>query len=518
MQDDTQTQNGQTQPQGQWTQEQYDEYQRQLADAQVQAADTSAYTQAADPYATAQQYAQNNWAQPLNTDDYQTTPTQTDPAAVDALIAQEYSQMDAYSNTGNVASTGGGGILASLFAHKLMVIGLVVSLFVIGTLVTVFVKNGGTHSRNTASTSTSEDATATEGDGGGASDEELSSSDDSSFEESDDESIGDEEDLSIDDTETDPDPGETDEDPGETDEDPGETDPDPCDATDSSSECYVPPTKPDPKPPVVVPPKTATFKVATYSIKGDMTPAQVVSDVRKIINAGADIVGLQGALKDNTISAINNNIVCASCAYAGFIPAGDAGDTPLLWKKARFTPVASGSVAKATSATTIGGTAYPAKFVNGIRLKSLDIAKTFFVFNNHGINTQEKSGKPTAVSGITNIFNAQMVTLKNRIITSAQTGDPIIVTGLYYVNYRTDSQVKYNIYPFANTAAVATRANWQRLGTINASAGTADNTSRLADYVHSRDHARLTMKSQQILTGYTSTHSPVLVTFDMRDK
>ncbi len=532
MQDNNQqqTDGGQAaQPQAQWTQEQYNEYQQQLAAAQAEAANASTYTQGPDPFSVAQDYTQNEWAQPLSTDQYQVPPqAEYNSEAVDAQIAQEYAQMGSFEKPLAVTE-GEGNIFSRLYSHRLLLLGLLVGLFVIGSLTTIFVKNGGLHSSKVAKTSTSEDGRLTGGSSrSSGADEELTTSDSESEDGSDDggesgsdeETGSDDESLGFDDA-GDSSDGEgidwgdsSGDDGGSYGDSGGGSDPS-CDTSDPFGGCYVENPVPLPPPAPTPPPSnpTARLTFATYYTKDDLTPAQIVADVKKLTATGADVIGLQGMLDSRRGAAIASSITCATCAYAGYLPTGnDSADVPILWKKSRITNSGAGISTRAAAGTTTIRTT----FLNAIRLNAKDINRTFYVLNNHGIATGETNGKPTYDATRTNIFQAQMNTLKDRVNAYSLSGDPIIVTGMYYVNYRTDSQVKYSLYPFVNTGAVATRANWQRLGTP--AEGTFIGTGRLVDYVHSRDHVRLNMVSQQILTGYSSNHNPVIVTFDLKSQ
>lgn len=517
----------QTTPQAQWTPEQYAAYQQELAMAQASPALTYEETASQDPYQAARQYTEEDWAQPLASQ-----PSALASADVDNRISQEYAQMNTFEEEPKESRLRV--VLGLLFAHKLLAAALLLSLITIGTLATIFVKNGGSHSSYKSGTSTSEDTIASNGD---SSSDNIVTSDEATPSEGEQEGNSDAEATNNDSETTNWDDesllvddqtgnsygsggGYDDSSSPEVQSEPTPTTPEQppaCDTTDPEGGCYTPPAPLPPPPTTTV--ITSKIVVVTYHIKESSTPSQVVADIRKLYtDVHADVIAFQHMSDQTRLAAINTNIInCSTCVFAGYIPTtNDSADLPIIWNKNKFVKMAVGST-KITDRTTISGVAILAKYINTVKLGDKATGKSFYVLNNHGIATGETAGKPTYSSARTAIFQKQMDGMKSKITGLAAVGDPIIVAGTYYVNYRSDSTVKYIAYPYKNLSDVATRANWQRLG--SPSGGTFLGTSRLVDYLHNRDHALLSTTGQTLFSsGYSSDHAPVQVTYTLKSR
>lgn len=495
-----------TQQVPQWTAEQYAEYQRQLAAAQTETTSATSQAYTNDPYAAAQQYTNEQWAQPLAA-----APVND----VDQRIAQEYAQMNTVTDLpkpGRLAA-----FFAAISAHKVLAIALVLSIFTIGTLSTLFVKYGGTksHSQTAVDTASEDEITSDTSDDSVEAESDVTPSDTES------DTASQDAEATSDDVAFEGDMGTEDLGSSESFDDGSsglgtQTDPDPCDPTDPTSSCYEGSTDP-PAPPAPTP-ITTSFSVTTYLVKSTVTPSQLVADLRKLINEQkTDIIALQGTVSTQYASAINTNLIgCSTCTYLGYLPtANDSSDLPMLWSKSSFTLVSSGAT-KVSDRTTVNNNAFRALFITTAYLQNNATKKRLYVLNVHPPVTGETGGKPTGAAAYTTLFQKDMTAMKNKITSLSANGAPVLVAGAYYVDYRSDSSVRYSLYPFASYASVATRANWQRLGPI--SSGTNVSNTRLVDYIHSRDNAFLSMTAQARLGGYTSDHTPVKVTFSLKDR
>lgn len=305
---------------------------------------------------------------------------------------------------------------------------------------------------------------------GGAGDEAEDTSDDSTADNTADDTTSDDEDGSNEDVVTD-------------DEDEGET-PDPGD--DGNETISTPAPTPVPSKP-----STSTahkFTVATWNVSTDNTKT-VGTEVLDFLKQ-SQVMGLQTLRTKTMRDSIKTKVICSSCAYSGYLPSysgSDAGpsDMPILWNKAAFSIVGSGSNRKMCDAASSKTYSYAARYATWVKLQSKVNNKQFYVIDTHTMSPDESGGKPGKDSLLISRFQTHMTNLKALLAELQKSNIPIYLVGTFNVDYRYDRYGYTSYFPYASLKPVGVRSNWDLLGLsgISGSAGTLSGSKRLIDYV-----------------------------------
>jgi endonuclease/exonuclease/phosphatase (EEP) superfamily protein YafD len=86
-------------------------------------------------------------------------------------------------------------------------------------------------------------------------------------------------------------------------------------------------------------------------------------------------------------------------------------------------------------------------------------------------------------------------------------GVPVFIGGDFNVNYRRDSVVRANIFPYAKMNTVDAWANWRYLGAPDS--GTIGDGNRVIDYVFATRNSKVTPVSTRVLPTYGSDHHAI---------
>jgi endonuclease/exonuclease/phosphatase family metal-dependent hydrolase len=269
-------------------------------------------------------------------------------------------------------------------------------------------------------------------------------------------------------------------------------------------------------------PAPEPLRIVSFNTAAFLSVGAAVRDVRAVADRGVDVIALQEMASAKRRAAVRAALVdCETCVFEMFAPTNSgavSAGTPILYRSDRFWLLASGSV-QVTKATYVGprgagpSTIRP-KFVNWVRLRDRLTRRQVYVLNNHTVpSVQARNGGPNANKARLRVYRKHMSGLKALIVQSQQTGGTIFVTGDFNVNYRKDRIVAASMFPYRSLSDVAVRASYQRLGEPRT--GThilpSGNDERLIDYVFIRDHRAVTPVRQEIITGVSSDHRPILV-------
>ena len=269
-------------------------------------------------------------------------------------------------------------------------------------------------------------------------------------------------------------------------------------------------------------PVTSTVRIATYNSAAGVQTERAVADIERLA-ATADVVTLQEMGSPARRNAVAASLVdCETCLFDAYMPVPAVpGSTPILWNSERFRLKEFGT--RQVSQDTYVGKAgagpstLRAKYINYVLLRDRATGVKFYVLNNHAVPSVQGDG------GAANrdypkrleLYRQHMVGLTSLIDEFTAANRAVFVTGDFNVNYRRDRIVQDRLFPYYNLRQVDVQASHEALG--EPAIGTHSNGSgdRLIDYVFYQRHQAVVPTKQQVLTGYSSDHRPLVVHFKL---
>jgi hypothetical protein len=269
-------------------------------------------------------------------------------------------------------------------------------------------------------------------------------------------------------------------------------------------------------------PVTSTVRIATYNAAAATRTDLAVADIQRLA-AGSDVLALQEMGSGARRSAVAASLVdCDTCLFDAFMPVPAVpGSTPILWNSERFKFKSSGTrqVTKDTYVGKAGAgpSTLRAKYINYVLLKDRQTKVNFYVLNNHAVPSVQGDGGranrkyPKRLE----LYRRHMDGLKQLVGELQVTGRAVFVTGDLNVNYRRDRIVQDRLFPYHNLRQVGLLASHEALGEPAIGTHSLGSGSRLIDYVYFPRHDKVTPLAQQVHTGYSSDHRPLVVDFQL---
>lgn len=269
-------------------------------------------------------------------------------------------------------------------------------------------------------------------------------------------------------------------------------------------------------------PVTSTVQVATYNSAATVKTRRAVADIERL-TAVSDVVALQEMGSWARRSAVASSLVdCETCTFDAFMPvAAVPGSTPILWNSERFRFKGSGtrqvSVDTFVGRAGAGPSTLRAKYINYVLLKDRHTKVNFYVLNNHAVPSVQGDGGranrkyPERLE----LYRQHMDGLKQLVAELQANGRAVFVTGDLNVNYRRDRIVQDRLFPYHNLRQVNLLASHEALGEPAIGTHSLGSGSRLIDYVYYPRHAAVAPLAQQVHTGYSSDHRPLVVGFQL---
>ena len=259
-------------------------------------------------------------------------------------------------------------------------------------------------------------------------------------------------------------------------------------------------------------------RVASYNAASFVDHDRAAGDVARLATE-ADIIGLQEMSSLQRRNAVKARLLdCSSCPFEGYMPAQAVpGGTPILYRWSRFRLEGSGTVQVSedtyVGAVGAGPSTLRAKYLNWVKLRERATGRTIYVVNNHAVpSVQGRDGLPNQeMEERLELYRKHMQGLTALIRQFRADGSLVVVTGDLNVNFRPDRRDRHPLFPYSRLGGVGVRASYVPLG--EPALGTHGSGGRLIDYVAASNPKRLVARSQRILTGYSSDHRPVVVTY-----
>ena len=269
-------------------------------------------------------------------------------------------------------------------------------------------------------------------------------------------------------------------------------------------------------------PLTATVQIATYNSAAATKIDQAVADITRLATV-SDVVTLQEMGSAKRRKAVAASLVdCETCVFDAYMPVPAVpGSTPILWNSERLKFKASGT-RKVSEDTFVGKagagpSTLRAKYINYVLLKDRQTKVNFYVLNNHAVPSVQGDGGranrkyPKRLA----LYRQHMNGLKQLVAELQANGRAVFVTGDLNVNYRRDRIVQDRLFPYYNLGQVGLRASHAALGEPAIGTHSLGSGSRLIDYVFYPQHSAVVPVAQQVQTGYSSDHRPLVVGFEL---
>lgn len=265
-------------------------------------------------------------------------------------------------------------------------------------------------------------------------------------------------------------------------------------------------------------------RIVTYNAEYGRSPERVVSDMKKLKRAGADVFGLQEMGSPNRRIAVMEQFVnCDTCEFDAFMPnTREQNAVPILWDSSKLHLVRTGTL-KASASTYVGKSGagpstLKSKYVNWVLLRHRISGQKMYVLNSHAVPSVQGAGggRNNHHPARLKLYRQHMNGLQDLIAGFETTGYAVFSTGDFNVNYRRDSIVRDSIFPYVKMAQVGVYASYKFLGMPEEGthkSGKTGNSVRLIDYVFSLRHDAVSARGQKILSGFTSDHRPLLVRY-----
>jgi endonuclease/exonuclease/phosphatase (EEP) superfamily protein YafD len=269
-------------------------------------------------------------------------------------------------------------------------------------------------------------------------------------------------------------------------------------------------------------PVTSTVRVATYNTAAAVRADRAVADVTRLV-AASDVVTLQEMGSGVRRAAVASTLLdCETCPFDGYMPKPAVpGSTPILWNSERFR--LKGAWTRQVSRDTYVGKAgagpstLRAKYINYVLLKDRRTKVNFYVLNNHAVPSVQGDGGranskyPKRLA----LYRQHMDGLKQLVAELQARGRAVFVTGDLNVNYRRDRIVQDRLFPYYNLGQVGLLASHEALGEPELGTHSLGSGSRLIDYVYYPRHTAVVPLAQQVHTGFSSDHRPLVVDFEL---
>jgi hypothetical protein len=267
-------------------------------------------------------------------------------------------------------------------------------------------------------------------------------------------------------------------------------------------------------------PVTSTVRIATYNSAAGVTTKRAVADITRLA-ATSDVVALQEMGSWARRSAVAATLLdCETCTFDGFMPIPAVpGSTPIIWNSERFRLKESGtrqvSVDTFVGKAGAGPATLRAKYINFVLLRDRMTGVKFYVFNNHAVpSVQGAGGRADArYPKRLELYRQHMEGLKAIIAERTARNRAVFVTGDLNVNFRRDRIVQDPLFPYSNLRQVDVHASHVTLGEPKIGTHAHGSGSRLIDYVLHQSHPAVVPMQQQVLTGYSSDHRPLVTAF-----
>lgn len=296
----------------------------------------------------------------------------------------------------------------------------------------------------------------------------------------------------------------------------GDEDATPVDGDDPPEDVVTPASTPVP----TTPSPLLTHKFTTASWNSNADNKLIIGDQVKTIMGKTQILGLQEVHHTDQRASVTSKAICSSCAYAGYLAsytsgAASASSYPIIWNKASFTQIGSGSSRQMCDAAKTTTYSYAARYATWVKLQSKVNGKQFYVVNTHLMGVGESAGKPGSDSVLISRYKTHMTNLTALINELKAANVPIYVVGRFNVNYRYDHTVKTSYFPYASLGAIGVRSGWDAmsLSGISSSVGTEGTGSRLIDYVFASQRSDVMSNSIAVSSSqYGAGHSVAFYT------
>jgi endonuclease/exonuclease/phosphatase family metal-dependent hydrolase len=267
-------------------------------------------------------------------------------------------------------------------------------------------------------------------------------------------------------------------------------------------------------------PVTSTVRIATYNSAVGVRTNRAVADITRLA-ATADVLALQEMASPARRAGVLSTLAdCETCVFDAYAPQPAVlGSTPILWNSVRFRLKASGT--RQVSEDTFVGRAgagpstLRAKYINYVLLRDRTTGVKFYVLNNHAVPSVQGDGGranreyPKRLE----LYRQHMEGLKALISELSAPNRAVFVTGDLNVNYRRDRVAQDRLFPYYNLGLLDVRASHDALGEPAIGTHSSGSGSRLIDYVSYQRHSAVVPLDQQVLTGYSSDHRPLVVNF-----
>lgn len=285
-----------------------------------------------------------------------------------------------------------------------------------------------------------------------------------------------------------------------------------------------------------------SLTVVTWNIAGgsaNFNASERLEGLRTL-ETSADIISLQESHKADFRTMLRDQYLCDICASGGAsvmqglqfegIPVGSdiyssnstpPASVPILWKRDRFTLEGYGAytiLAKVYNDES--GNKVTRKWITWVRLHDKVSGKSFYTLNLHTPAGVENNGSPVSKMKKRNSTYQYAMQLIQTIVKNNSSGEnlPIIITGDFNVDYRTDKVVKYKYFPYATMANLGFTSNWayaEESGGLPS--GGSGSSNRLIDYVFIKRGVGLGFSETSINTDmFGSDHHPVSATIVMQ--
>ncbi len=275
-------------------------------------------------------------------------------------------------------------------------------------------------------------------------------------------------------------------------------------------------------------PVTATIRIASYNAGSMVRVPRAVSDVKALMDKGADIIALQEMSSWKKRSKIQKRFVdCATCVYDAWMPVKAVpGGQPILYRSDKFTLLGTGMVQVSPDTYVgprgAGPSTMRAKYIIWARLREISTQRQVYVLNNHAVPTvQQGNGRPNKQKKRLQLYRMHMDGLRALIDQiKTTTGGSIFVLGDLNVNYRSDRVVKDPLFPFYNMGQVGAAATFETLGIPDRGTHVLPSgfDKRIIDYGYYVQRRWVTPVAQQIVVGLHSDHRPLLVDYKLQSR
>lgn len=273
-------------------------------------------------------------------------------------------------------------------------------------------------------------------------------------------------------------------------------------------------------------PELAPLVLGTYDLNPAVGPQRATYDLTRLSQSQAQVFGLQG------VGDPSRDALCSRLGQQGwdyYRPTTVAPDSTIFWREDQFEQLDQGAEVLSVAGENPGPSSRAQKTLTWVHLRQKVSSRDFYLLStrlhphieghNHWHTPPYSPGRPSEDPELAQSMAdtyAALATLTDRMQSLGST-TPVFTVGNWNIDFFSDQRVRDPRFPYSRFRGVETYSNFDL---ISHTPRYGTHGKRYADSIWvTRPQAhQVAMIDHWILTGYHSTHRPVIAKATIRSK